>query len=267
MKNLRRVFRAGLVSLILTFSSVLAVTDFGHYQIILDKNPFGSLGPAAPIVIPEYAKNLRLCGTARINNNFYAGFYESVSKTDFLLKKGETSENGITLEDIDITNESAKISSAGLSTTLYVQALPIPTNAPPGTVMGNSSSMPVSSSSGQNPWAQFYQRYQQRHANDGAVPISPILDVRNADGSPRILSDTERQAVMARVRDYQLSQQGDLQQSSQQTKRSYGINPNAQQYSTQQPGVQVEQFLVQQPVDQQSSSSQKQPSHSKKRAQ
>ena len=270
MKNFGRSFKLGLVGLVLGVSTLISalgqVTSNGwnRYQVILDKDPFGRLGPAEPAAIPDFAKNLRLCSSARINNDLYGGFYDSVNKTDFLLKKGETGENGITLDDVDMLNESAKISSAGLSATLYVQSLPTLTNAPAGMVLGNSSSL--ASSSQNNPWKEFYQRYQQRHANEvnPSSPVSVAYDVRNPDGSSRVLTDAERRAVITQVQNYQVGQQGG-QQTIQQTRKTQGVNPNIQQQAVQQSGVQVEQFSVQ--TDQSPTKKQSSHKHSKNQAQ
>lgn len=153
MRNLIRRLTAGLVALtFLSFSQnpvgYLAKNSWDRYQIILDKDPFGKLGPADPLETPDWAKDIRVSYIVRRGSDLFAGWVSSKTNS-FSLKLGEISEEGITLESINYEDESIKLSKAGKYVTLNVQALPYVTNA-----------FPIASST-RDTWREFYARTQQ----------------------------------------------------------------------------------------------------------
>ena len=102
MKNLIRSLSVGLAALTLFSFSQNPVghlnnSSFDRYQIILDKNLFGKLGPADPVEIPDWAKDIRISYIARNGSELSVG-YVSSKINSFSLKLGEVSEEGITVE-------------------------------------------------------------------------------------------------------------------------------------------------------------------------
>jgi len=190
MKNLIRRLSAGLVALTLfSFSQApigyLAKPSWDRYQIILDKNPFGKLGPADPLETPDWAKDIRVSYIARNGSDLSAGWVSSKTNS-FSLKLGETSEEGITLESINYEDESVKLSKAGKYVTLNVQALPYVTNA-----------FPIASSATRDPWREFYARTQQ--ASQQRIPDH--LHITNSvDGTVGRVNLTEAQREQIRQR-------------------------------------------------------------------
>lgn len=190
MKNLIRRLTAGLVALTLfSFSQApigyLAKHSWDRYQIILDRNPFGKLGPADPLETPDWAKDIRVSYIVRRGSDLSAGWVSSKTNS-FSLKLGETSEEGITLESINYEDESIKLSKAGKYVTLNVQALPYVTN-----------SFPFASSTTRDPWREFYARTQQ--GSQQRIPTH-IHVTNSVDGTIRRVDLTPEQQEQIKQR-------------------------------------------------------------------
>ncbi len=213
---------------LISLSAIDSKASWDRYQIIMDKNPFGRLGPAEPVTIPEFAKDYRLCSLAEIvrgsETNLYAGFarnsfnVKSITNSfdQVFIKQGELTEEGLQVTDIDVRNESAKLWRNGESALMNVQSLPIPTNS----LLGNNSLM-QGQSGAKNPWAEFYQRYQQRHSQDGSQSSqNPITIQVSQDGkinrdSLGNLSSEQRQQIQGAVQEYRLNRQTQVIQNMQ----------------------------------------------------
>ncbi len=113
-----------------------ATGAWDHYQIIVDKNPFGKMGPEPVGVTPDFAKNMRLCMLARtpdLSNpgrfHVHAGFVGPAVTNQFTLREGELTEDGFSLEEVNYAEQSVKLRKGAETAVFTVQGLPVPTNA------------------------------------------------------------------------------------------------------------------------------------------
>jgi len=102
---------------------------------------------------------------------YRAGFEDNTDKIkrDYVISRGEMSEDGIELVDVNVADESAIIRKGTETATLHVQA-GVSTNMPIVNVPGMT---PGGGNTG-NPWRDFYERYRQRHQQDGSAPQPPF---------------------------------------------------------------------------------------------
>lgn len=171
---------ASLALLLAAFTARAAEWD--HYQVILEKHPFGVLNSLNTNVTPDFAKSMRLCSIWMAHGQPRAGFEDTSEKIkrDYVLGRGEVSEDGIELVDVNVGDESAVIRKGPETATLHIQS-GASTNLP---VVGAPGMPPGAGSSG-NPWRDFYERYRQRHQQDGGVGGPPPFPAPNgAQGGP-----------------------------------------------------------------------------------
>jgi len=168
---------------LLTAALTARATEFEHYQIILDRHPFGALAGANTNIVPDFAKSLRLSAIWVAHGQCRAGIEDNTTKLkrDFVLSRGELSEDGLELVDVNITDESAVIRKGTETATLHVQA-GASTNMPVVNVPGMPA-QPGGASSG-NPWRDFYERYRQRHQEGGGGPQPPVFPMQGGPGVP-----------------------------------------------------------------------------------
>ena len=162
------------VSLALLSATCLAhAAEWDHYQVILDRHPFGTLTVVNTNVTPDFAKGLRLSSIWMAHGQPRAGFEDSSDKIkrDFVLGRGELSEDGLELVDVNVADESAVIRKGAETATLHIQS-GASTNLP---VVGATGmpGMPPGGGNPNNPWREFYERYRQRHQQDGGGGQTP----------------------------------------------------------------------------------------------
>jgi hypothetical protein len=157
---------------LLTAALVVRAAEWDHYQVILDRHPFGALTAVNTNVMPDFAKSLRLSAIWMAHGQSRAGIEDNTDKIkrDYVLSRGELSEDGLELLDVNVAEESAVIRKGTETATLHVQA-GASTNMPVVNVPGMPP-QPGGSSSG-NPWRDFYERYRQRHQEGGGAPPPP----------------------------------------------------------------------------------------------
>ncbi|MCX7007779.1 MAG: hypothetical protein NTY53_11125 [Kiritimatiellaeota bacterium] len=161
-----------LVSLALLSAALITrAAEWDHYQVILDRHPFGALENINTNAIPDFAKSLRLSALWMAHGQFHAGFEDNTDKIkrDYVLSRGELSEEGIELVDVNVADESAVIRKGTETATLHVQA-GASTNMPIVNVPG----MPPGAGNTGNPWRDFYERYRQRHQQEGGGGQPPF---------------------------------------------------------------------------------------------
>jgi len=170
---------ASLALLLAAFTARAAEWD--HYQVILDRHPFGSLTVANTNVTPDFAKSLRLSAIWMAHGQPRAGFEDSADKLkrDFVLGRGEISEDGVELVEVNVADEAATIRKGNESATLHIQS-GASTNMP---VVG-APGMPPGGGNPGNPWREFYERYRQRHQQDGGGGPTPPFPMPGAQGGP-----------------------------------------------------------------------------------
>jgi hypothetical protein len=112
-----------------------ATNAWDHYQVIVDKNPFGRLGPGPVEVTPDFAKNMRLCMLSQIPDTtkpgrfqVCAGFVGPAITNQFTLREGELTEDGFSLDDVNYAEQSVKLRKGTETAVFTVQGLPVPSN-------------------------------------------------------------------------------------------------------------------------------------------
>ena len=171
-----------LVSLALLLAAFTArAAEWDHYQVILDRHPFGALTVANTNVIPDFAKSLRLSAIWMAHGQPRAGIEDSTEKLkrDYVLVRGEVSEDGIELLDVNVADEAAMIRKGIETATLHIQS-GASTNMP---VVG-APGMPPGAGNPGNPWREFYERYRQRHQQDGGGGAPPPFPMPGGQGGP-----------------------------------------------------------------------------------
>ena len=155
---------------LLSAACLARATEWDHYQVILEKHPFGALTALNTNITPDFAKSMRLCSIWMAHGQPRAGFEDASEKIkrDYVLGRGEVSEDGIELVDVNVGDESAIIRKGTETATLHIQS-GSSTNLP---VVGAPGMPPGAGSSG-NPWRDFYERYRQRHQQDGGAAGGP----------------------------------------------------------------------------------------------
>ena len=146
--------------------------EWDHYQIILDRHPFGALRDATNNV-PDYAKPLRLSAIWQARGQLRAGFEDSAAKRNFVLGCGEKSEDGLELVEVHYADESVVIRKGTETAVMHLQA-GASTNPPPPFIASMSGS---AASSTNNPWREFYERYRSRRLDErpgGATQPMPV---------------------------------------------------------------------------------------------
>lgn len=157
------------VSLALLSAPCLAhAAEWDHYQVILDRHPFGTLAVVNTNITPDFAKSLRLSSIWMAHGQPRAGFEDSSDKIkrDFVLGRGELSEDGVELLDVNVADEAAVIRKGTETATLHIQS-GASTNLPVVGAMPGMPGMPPGGGNPNNPWREFYERYRQRHQQDG----------------------------------------------------------------------------------------------------
>jgi len=162
------------VSLALLSATCLAhAAEWDHYQVILDRHPFGTLAVVNTNITPDFAKSLRLSSIWMAHGQPRAGFEDSADKIkrDFVIGRGEVSEDGVELVDVNVADEAAIIRKGNETATLHIQS-GASTNLP---VVGAPGMPPGAGGNPNNPWREFYERYRQRHQQDGSGgPATPF---------------------------------------------------------------------------------------------
>ena len=153
---------------LLTAALTARAAEWDHYQVILDRHPFGALAEVNTNVILDFAKSLRLSAIWMARGQCRAGIEDNTDKLkrDYVLARGELSEDGIELVEVNVTDESAVIRKGAETATLHVQA-GASTNMPVVNVPGMPP-QPGGANTG-NPWRDFYERYRQRHQQVGGA--------------------------------------------------------------------------------------------------
>ena len=156
---------------LLSAALAACAAEWDHYQVILDRHPFGALSSINTNAMPDFAKNLRLSSIWMARGQYRAGFEDNTDKIkrDYVIGRGEMSEDGIELVEVNVADESAIIRKGTETATLHVQA-GISTNMPIVNVPGMT---PGAGNTG-NPWRDFYERYRQRHQQDGGAGQPPF---------------------------------------------------------------------------------------------
>ncbi len=105
-------------------AGVVALQNFSHYEVILQRRPFGDAAPTAaelaaanrPVVPagPSYIDSLRLCAITDADGAIRVGFVDIKAKPPktYFLFVGQ-SEDGIEVVDADYENESVILSKGG----------------------------------------------------------------------------------------------------------------------------------------------------------
>lgn len=98
-------------------ASVDALNDFSRYQVILDSQPFGEPLSAEDLArqnavapqpeLPPFTKELKLCFIGEGPMGQRIGFFNIKSKQSYYLYLNQTSEDGITVTQIDYQDEKA----------------------------------------------------------------------------------------------------------------------------------------------------------------
>ena len=102
---------AGLVAGLIG-TAVLAAPDFSHYQLILERKPFGEppAEPAQPLLpvseADSFARAIRLSALYEIAGEIRVGLIDEQNKENFFLSIGET-HNGIELVSASFEEEEA----------------------------------------------------------------------------------------------------------------------------------------------------------------
>jgi len=106
----------GLFLLGVAGAALADVPDFSHYQIILDRKPFGTLPPPPPPPEPvitleqSFAKTLRMSALLEVEGGgIRVGLIDSATGKNFFLGIGEPAEEGIELVSADYDSEEAVI--------------------------------------------------------------------------------------------------------------------------------------------------------------
>ncbi len=107
-----------------------------HYQLILEKNPFGRMEVDQAGVTPDFAKGLRMCMLVKIPDparpgQFHsrAGFVGPVATNQFTVQDGELTEEGYSIEEINHAEQKVKLRKGHEVAAMTVEGLPVPTNA------------------------------------------------------------------------------------------------------------------------------------------
>lgn len=110
-------------------------TAWDRYQVIVDKNPFGRADADTVGVIPDFAKNLRLCMLSKIPDTAHpgrilsrAGFVGPVATNQFTVQEGELTEDGYSLEAVNHAEQKVKLRKGTETAEFTVEGLPVPTN-------------------------------------------------------------------------------------------------------------------------------------------
>jgi hypothetical protein len=138
--------------------------EWDHYQIILDRHPFGALRDATNNT-PDYAKNLRLSAIWLVNGLPCAGFEDSTAKRDYVLHCGESTDDGLQLLEIHYADEAVVIRKGKELAILHLQ-VGASTNIPPINI-GQTNLTGQAGANG-NPWREFFERYRQRRREERA---------------------------------------------------------------------------------------------------
>jgi hypothetical protein len=143
---------------------------FERYQVIVEKNPFGRMMAEGEVVLPDFAKNLRLCALARFPDPAQpgrmlarAGFVGPAPTNQFTVLEGELTEEGYSLEEVNYADQKVKLRKGTEVATLTVEGLPVPLSA-----MGSSS--PQLQAVLQSPHAWRMMHDAQRGPNGEIVP-------------------------------------------------------------------------------------------------
>lgn len=123
---LRRLFIRATISLpILTLCATVyggSVSDFGRFQVILDRKPFGSRAEAAPAseATGPQAGSLRISAIVEGVDGIRVGLIDLQGNGSLFLKVGET-ENGILVVAADPVKEEAIVRRGNESFTLRME--------------------------------------------------------------------------------------------------------------------------------------------------
>jgi len=199
---------------LLTVALVARAAEWDHYQVILDRHPFGALTAINTNVMPDFAKSLRLSAIWMAHGQCRAGIEANTDKIkrDYVLSRGELSEDGLELVDVNVTDEAAVIRKGVETATLHVQA-GASTNMPVVNVPGMPP-QPGGSSSG-NPWRDFYERYRQRHQQEGGAPSPPGFPMQGggtfqmgpgASGAISVMGGAQGQPIVIQMQSPQMDQ-------------------------------------------------------------
>ncbi len=127
-----------------------APADFGRYRIILERQPFGDLLSEAELAAqqqvqvvpaaPPFVKDLQLCFIGEGPMGQRVGFFNKQSKQSYYLYLDQTSDDGITVTQIDYADEKVLLkredeehwlSMGGSTPPASTGAAPAPAKAPP----------------------------------------------------------------------------------------------------------------------------------------
>jgi hypothetical protein len=164
-----------LASLVLLLAALTArAAEWDRYQVILDRHPFGTLTVANTNITPDFAKSLRLSAIWMAHGQPRAGFEDTAEriKRDFVIGRGEVSEDGLELVDVNISEEAAVIRKGNETATLHIQS-GASTNLPVVGAPGMAGMPPGAGAA--NPWREFYERYRQRHQQEGGGGAPPAF--------------------------------------------------------------------------------------------
>ncbi len=170
------------------------IPDFAHFQIILDRQPFGQPPPAAATVKPDeakqaqaeqaLAKQIRLCAVTRTDQGVAAGLIDSSAKPpkNYYLYVGEVVD-GLTLVAADLDEETAEIEKDGARLTFTLTGVktgpssPIPALAsrtPTATVPATSATVQAQATTVAPETANVRPALVLRSSQDG-MPARPYI--------------------------------------------------------------------------------------------
>ena len=153
-----------LAAMVLLLGNAVCGAEWDHYQVILDRHPFGMLRDTTNAA-PDYAKSLRLSAIWQVHGQPRAGFEDSAAKHDFVLTCGESTEDGLQLVEIRYADESVVVRKGTEVAVLHLQA-GASTNIPPINV--GPPSLAGQPGAAVNPWREFYERYRQQRRDERA---------------------------------------------------------------------------------------------------
>jgi hypothetical protein len=114
----------GVLLLLLACGAALAesVTDFGRFQVILDRKPFGSRAESAsvPIAAGPQAGSLRISAIVEGADGVRVGLIDLQGNGSLFLRVGET-ENGVYVVSADPVKEEAVVRRGAESITLRLE--------------------------------------------------------------------------------------------------------------------------------------------------
>lgn len=177
-KVIKRNISVVLLSLVLGTGA----KEWSHYQVILDKNPFGAQVDSTNAT-PDFARSLRLSALWQVRGQMRAGFEDVATKRDFVLGGGERTNFGLELIEIRYMESAVVLRQGNAVAFLRLQANAA-TPAPVG------ASIPTTA----NPWRAIQEDFHQHHPADGTNNQPPRI-AYSGEQLERHLQEQQLQAI------------------------------------------------------------------------